>query len=116
MSTNDVCCFNGISSHDAYNTFTTFYLFLLLLPIIPLLCIFIYIFVTNYFTSFIFVILIGYHLYTHLLMWRNIQPTWCVLGDTSLSPNPLSPRFGLLSSRLTPREAKGGRPYLTMLS
>jgi hypothetical protein len=27
-----------------------------------------------------------------------------------LNPNPLSPRFGLLSSRLTPREAKGVDP------
>jgi hypothetical protein len=50
--------------------------------------------------------------YTHLQTWRSLQPTWCVLGGTSLSPNPLSPRFGLLSSR----EAKGGRPYLNMSS
>jgi hypothetical protein len=43
-----------------------------------------------------------YRPYTHLLTWRSLQPTWCVLGGTSLSPNPLSPRFGLLPSRITP--------------
>ena len=63
---------------------------------------------------------LGFHTccrpYTHLQAWKSLQPTWCVLGGTSLSPKPLSPRFGLLLSRLTPREAKGGRPYLTMLS
>jgi hypothetical protein len=54
--------------------------------------------------------------YTHLLTWRSLQPTWCVLRGTSLSPNPLSPRSRPLPSRLTPREAKGGRPYFTKLS
>jgi hypothetical protein len=49
--------------------------------------------------------------YTHLQSWRSLQPTWCVLGGTNLSLDPLSPRSRLLPSRLTPREAKGGRPY-----
>jgi hypothetical protein len=48
---------------------------------------------------------------THLQTWRSLQPTWCVLGGTNLNPDPLSPQSGLLPSRLTPREAKGGRPY-----
>jgi hypothetical protein len=49
--------------------------------------------------------------YTHLQTWRSLQPTWCVLGGTNLSLDPLSPRSRPLPSRLTPREAKGGRPY-----
>jgi hypothetical protein len=48
---------------------------------------------------------------THLQTWRSLQPTWCVLGGTNLNPDPLSPQSGFLPSRLTPREAKGGRPY-----
>jgi hypothetical protein len=48
---------------------------------------------------------------THLQKWRSLQPTWCVLGGTNLNPDPLSPQSRLILSRLTPREAKGGRPY-----
>jgi hypothetical protein len=40
------------------------------------------------------------------------NPLGVSLEAQCLSPNPLSPRLGLLPSRLTPREAKGGRPYL----
>jgi hypothetical protein len=47
---------------------------------------------------------------THLQSWRSPQPTWCVLGGTNLSLDPLSPRSRPLSSRLTPREAKGVDP------
>ena len=57
-----------------------------------------------------------FHPYTHLQAWRSLQPTWCVLRGTSLSLDPLSPQSRPLPSRLTPREAKGGRPYFTKLS
>jgi hypothetical protein len=40
------------------------------------------------------------------------NPLGVSLEAQCLSPNPLSPRLGLLSSRLTLREAKGVRPYL----
>jgi hypothetical protein len=40
------------------------------------------------------------------------NPLGVSLEAQCLSPNPPSPRLGLLPSRLTHREAKGGRPYL----
>ena len=43
------------------------------------------------------------------------NPLGVSLEAQCLSPNPLSSRFGLLLSRLTPWEAKGGIPYLTIL-
>jgi hypothetical protein len=42
------------------------------------------------------------------------NPLVVSLEAQCLSPNPLSPRLGLVSSRFTFREAKGGRPYLLM--
>jgi hypothetical protein len=50
--------------------------------------------------------------YTHLLMWTKSNPLSVSLEAQCLSSSPLSPRLELLSSRLTPREAKGVRPRL----
>jgi hypothetical protein len=47
---------------------------------------------------------------THLQTWKSLNPLSVSLEAQCLNPNPLSPRFGFLPSRLTPREAKGGKP------
>jgi hypothetical protein len=51
-----------------------------------------------------------YRPYTHLQTWKSLNPISVSLEAQCLNPNPLSPRFGFLLSRFTPREAKGGRP------
>jgi hypothetical protein len=48
--------------------------------------------------------------YTHLQTWTKSNPLSVSLEAQCLSSSPLSPRLELLPSRLTPREAKGGRP------
>jgi hypothetical protein len=40
----------------------------------------------------------------------SLNPLRVSLEAQCLSPSPLPPRIELLSSRITPREAKGGRP------